>query len=72
MQMIKLPNEPVLFETMETTGLMYSTVKKIQLNNRNILGRICAISVTRVKCGIRSTLCWKIRNISHSTELFGL
>ena len=29
-------------------------------------------SVTRVKCGVRSTLCWKIGNISGSTELFGL
>ena len=29
-------------------------------------------SVTRVKCGIPSTLCWKIANISRSTELFGL
>ena len=33
---------------------------------------ICLTSVTRVKCGIRSTLCWKIGNISGSTELFGL
>ena len=33
---------------------------------------ICPISVTRVKCGIRSTLCPKIGNISGSTELFGL
>ena len=33
---------------------------------------ICTISVNCVKCGIRSTLCWKIGNISGSTELFGL
>ena len=33
---------------------------------------ICPISVTRVKCGIRSTLCWKIGNISGSTDIFGL
>ena len=33
---------------------------------------ICTFSVTCVKCGIRSTLCWKIGNISGSTELFGL
>ena len=33
---------------------------------------ICLTSVTRVKCGVRSTLCWKIPNISGSIELFGL
>ena len=27
---------------------------------------------TRAKCGTRSTLCWKILNISDSTELFAL
>ena len=37
-----------------------------------VMEYICPISVTRVKCGIRSTLCWKIGNISGSTELFGL
>ena len=31
-----------------------------------------SFSVTCVKCGIRSTLCWKISNISGSIELFGL
>ena len=29
-------------------------------------------SLTRAKCGTRSTLCWKILNISDSTELFAL
>ena len=33
---------------------------------------ICLTSVTRVKCGVRSTLCWKVGNISGSTELFAL
>ena len=33
---------------------------------------ICLTSVTRAKCGTRSTLCWKIGNISGSTELFAL
>ena len=33
---------------------------------------ICLTSDMRVKCGVRSTLCWKIVNISGSTELFGL
>ena len=36
------------------------------------LNCICLTSVTRAKCGIRSTLCWKIGNISGSTELFAL
>ena len=37
-------------------------------SNKNI----CPISVTCIKCGVHWTLCWKIGNISGSTELFGL
>ena len=33
---------------------------------------ICLTSLTRAKCGIPSTLCWKIDNISGSIELFAL
>ena len=33
---------------------------------------ICLTSVTRAKCTICSALCWKIGNISGSTELFAL
>ena len=33
---------------------------------------ICLTSVTRAKCGVRSTLCWKIPNMSGSIELFAL
>ena len=33
---------------------------------------ICLTSVMRAKCGICSTLCWKLGNISGSTELFAL
>ena len=33
---------------------------------------ICLTSVIHAKCGIHSTLCWKIPNISGSTELFAL
>ena len=29
-------------------------------------------SLTRAKCGIPSTLCWKIPNISGSIQLFAL
>ena len=28
---------------------------------------ICLTSLTRAKCGVRSTLCWKVGNISGST-----
>ena len=28
---------------------------------------ICLTSVMRVKCGVHSTLCWKVGNISGST-----
>ena len=33
---------------------------------------ICLTSLTRAKCGVRSTLCWKNPNISGSIELFAL
>ena len=33
---------------------------------------ICLTLLTRAKCGVRSTLCWKIPNISGSIELFAL
>ena len=33
---------------------------------------ICLTSLTRAKCGTRSTLCWKVGNISGFTELFAL
>ena len=37
-----------------------------------IIFLICLTSLTRAKCGIPSTLCWKIPNISGSIELFAL
>ena len=33
---------------------------------------ICLTLLTHAKCGTRSTLCWKVGNISGSTELFAL
>ena len=33
---------------------------------------ICLTSLTRAKCGVRSTLCWKNLNISGSIKLFAL
>ena len=52
-------------------------LRKVQLENLvSLLIRsqkwICTFSVTRVKCGVRSTLCWRIKNISRSTEHFRL
>ena len=44
----------------------------ICIHTSNCTKYICLTSVTRVKCGVCSTLCWKIGNISGSTELFGL
>ena len=32
---------------------------------------ICLTSLMHAKCGVPSTLCWKIGKISTSTELFG-
>ena len=33
---------------------------------------ICLTLFTHAKCGTHSTLCWKVGNISGSTELFAL
>ena len=49
--------------------MFLSTIKKRKNNLFVSLINICLTSVTRVKCGIRATLCWKIANISGSTEL---
>ena len=51
---------------------MVSKNKTTQLNliNLLILKYICLTSLTCVKCGVRSTLCWEIGNISGSSELF--
>ena len=49
-------------------------LKLINYSYPNMLKKetpICLTSLTRAKCGARSTLCWKIWNISTSTELFG-
>ena len=43
---------------------------KLRSARQRIKKYICPISVTRVKCDIRSTLCWKIGNISGSTDFF--
>ena len=40
-------------------------------NPRSATG-ICLTSLARAKCGVRSTLCWKIPNISGSIELIAL
>ena len=44
----------------------------IESHTSHFSGYICLTSLTRAKCGTRSTLCWKVGNISGSTELFAL
>ena len=39
---------------------------------RELAKNICLASLTRAKCGTRSTLCWKNPNISISIKLFAL
>ena len=46
--------------------------KVFLLIQERFVGNICLTSLTRAKCGTRSTLCWKVGNISGSTELFAL
>ena len=56
---------------MQTVGPdMYMYVHKLRVKITWHL--ICFILLTHAKCGTRSTLCWKVGNISGSTELFAL
>ena len=48
--------------------LLWAGDKALEIYN----AYICLTSLTRAKCGTRSTLCWKVGNISGSTELFAL
>ena len=64
---------------MEKMGYMYQKLSELpevnlqgSRNYRFETERICLTSLTRAKCGTRSTLCWKVGNISGSTELFAL
>ena len=45
--------------------------KELPFHSNYTLHYICLTSLTRAKCGVPSTLCWKIGKISISTELFG-
>ena len=47
-------------------------IRKLTSPANHCVQNICLTSLTRAKCGTRSTLCWKILNISDSTELFAL
>ena len=61
---------PLTLGSMENTTYFISHRKPILVK---IWGKyICLTSLTRAKCGTHSTLCWKILNISDSTELFAL
>ena len=61
----------VLFTLFLTVGMVESTrdPQKIKLNQKqnHIIDNICLTSVMRAKCGVRSTLCWKVGNISGPT-----
>ena len=51
--------------------ILRNVVDCVELRVRNTVN-ICLTSLTRAKCGIPSTWCWKILNISGSIELFAL
>ena len=66
----------------EATDILRNDVKQMGINNVSELEApykksfsnvctmhisICLTSLTRAKCGVRSTLCWKVGNISGST-----
>ena len=48
------------------TSVQLQNLNFVQMLQRNHF-HICLTSVTHVKCGVRSTLCWKVGNISGST-----
>ena len=50
----------------------YAVLFLCQMNWSFVNASKCLTSLTRAKCGTRSTLCWKVGNISGSTELFAL
>ena len=58
--------------TILTSELKMSVCVHLETCFLAITWNICLTSVSRAKCGIRSTLCWKIPNISGSIELFAL
>ena len=58
-----------------SVGPRYASVyvDEIKMYNRQLSEEeICLTSLTRAKCGTRSTLCWKNPNISGSIKLFAL
>ena len=50
-----------------TVCAKYTEYTKTYTKIRKEKPYICLTSVTRAKCGIRSTLCWKVGNISGPT-----
>ena len=70
----------VLFGSGQAQALQYAffaqrAATKVRLFVVDLLAGteyICLTSLTRAKCGTRSTLFWKVGNISGSTELFAL
>ena len=62
----------IYFENTETRGLEEAENMNLMHQQRISVIYICLTSLTRAKCSTRSTLCWKVGNISGSTELFAL
>ena len=53
--------------------LVWDSVSTVfPLDKIHMKNNICLTSLTRAKCGTRSTLCWKNPNISGSIKLFAL
>ena len=76
--MVNVVNEETVgkLTTYGQLQILYSSIRIFLLKvckhlNQSII-YICLTSLTRAKCGTRSTLCWKVGNISGSTELFVL
>ena len=63
---------PDLFRSIFDQGNQNWLDFSAKVSNFNCSKYICLTSLTRAKCGVRSTLCWKNPNISGSIKLFAL
>ena len=61
----------VIFEIFSLVLCNIRKLYNITFETKSKITMICLTSLTRAKCGVPSTLCWKIGKISTSTELFG-
>ena len=68
---LNLEGNPLSCNCTNIDLLSWMSRSHIYFINVNRYRCICLTSLTRAKCGVPSTLCWKIGKISTSTELFG-